>query len=305
MLLYRFVPPDELKRVTEGSYERLIELLAEEATKASQRLFGEACQVKLVSTFPNHAVVLAESGKASRIRFEMSNGGTPMIVSHEPYVFQTVKRDDSKAFVESRSREIVRALLEGDDVRAYNRAKEVLPMVEDKREIIPPSDLVKMVQEHFDRKCAWKTAFEENLGGIHKAIGSDLGVIDQSRVEAKFTKLYDGSIPVEQRAGYEDLVHSDLVRVIESFEQLRDRVGALTEKFTALAASTNEKERSLGGFALDFEEDVQRAAKVLRESASGVFDVAARGQLHDAASKAMYRYSVAVRYIETATQDQG
>jgi hypothetical protein len=305
MLLDRFVPPDELKRVTEGSYERLIEQLAEEATKASQRIFGQACQVKLVSTFPNHAVVLAESGDAARVRFEMSGGGEPMIVSHEPYTFTSVKPSDSKAFVESRSKEIVNALLEGDDNRAYSRAREILPMVEDKREIISPTDLVKLVQDHFGRECAWKSAYESNQGGIHKAIGSDLGLIDQNRTEAKFTKLYDGSIPVEQRAGYESLVHSDLIRVVESFERLQGRVEALTEKFTTLAASTVEKERSLGGFALDFEEDVQRAAKVLREAASGVFDVAARGQLHDVASKAMYRYDVAVRYIETATQDQG
>lgn len=304
MFLDRFVPPDELKRVTAGSYERLIEQLEVEAVKASQRIFGQPCQVKLVSTFPNHAVVLAESGEAARVRFEMSGSGEPVIVSHEPYTFTSVKAGDTKAFVESRSKEIVTALLEGDDNRAYRRAMEILPMVESKPGI-PPADLVKLVEEHFGRECAWKTAYESNQGGIHKAIGSDLGMIDQSRVEAKFLKLYDGSIPVEQRAGYESLVHSDLLRIVESFEKLRDRIGALTERFTALASSTVEKERSLGGFALDLEEDVQRAAKVLREAASGVFDVAPRGQLHDVASRAMYRYDVAVRYIETVTQDQG
>ena len=66
-----------------------------------------------------------------------------------------------------------------------------------------------------------------------------------------------------------------------------------------------EDQRALGGFALDFEEDVQRTTRMLRESEAGVFDVAARGQLHDVASKAMYRYDVAVRYIEHAIQDQG
>jgi hypothetical protein len=305
MLLDRFVPPDELNRVTEGSYERLIKQLAEEANRTSDRLFGEACQVELVSTFPNHAVLLSESGDAVRIRFETNRDGVPMIVSHEPYQFQSVNRKDPKAFVEGRSREIVKALLEGDDSRAYSRAKEVLPMVENQKEAPPPADLLKLVQEQLDRQCAWKTAFEESLGQIHKRLGSDLGLIDQNRVEAKFEKLYDGSIPVEQRDGYGDLVRSDLIRVIESFEKIRDRVGALSEKFTALAASVKDDHRALAGFALDFEEDVQRTAKMLREAEGHVFDIAARGQLHDVASKAMYRYDVAAKYIETAIQDQG
>lgn len=305
MLLDRFVPPDELNRVTEGSYERLIERLAEEATKASDRLFGKACQVKLVSTFTNHAVVLAESGKAARIRFETNHDGVPMIVSHESYNFTSVKQGDSVTFVEARSKEIVTALLEGDDARALSRAREVLPLVEDKKEIVPPADFVKLVQEQFGRQTAWKTAYEESVGQIHKRIGSDLGLIDQNRVEAKFTKLYDGSMSIDERAGYEGLVRSDLIRIIESFERLRDRIGALTEKFTALAASVEEDKRLMGGFALDFEEDIQRAAKILRESEAGVFDVAARGQLHDVASTAMYRYDVAARYIETAIQGQG
>ena len=305
MLLDRFVPPDELNRVTEGSYERLIGQLAEEATKASDRLFGEACQVKLVSTFPNHAVVLAESGAAVRVRFETSRDGVPMIVSHEPYKFQSVKREDFASFVEDRSKEIVSALLEGDADRALSKAREVLPMVEDKKEIVPSADFVKLVQEQFARKTAWRGVYESSLGQIHKSIGSDLGLIDQNRVESKFEKLYDGSMSVEERSGYEGFVRSDLVRVIESFERLRDRIGSLTEQFTDLAQSTDETKRALGGFALDFEEDIQRAAKVLRESEAGVFDVAARGQLHDVASKELYRYDVGARYIETAIQDQG
>jgi len=230
MLLDRFVPPDELKRVTHGSYERLIEMLAEEVGKASDRLFGSACQVKLVSTYPNYAVVLAESGQAARIRFETSREGVPMIVSHEPYTFQSVSPKDPKAFVESRSQEIVNALLEGDDGRAYLRAKEVLPLVEDQK-AAAPADFVCLVTDQLDRKCAWKTAYEENIGQIHKRLGSELGLADQSRVEAKFQKLYDGSIPVEQRTGYSDLVRSDLIGVIESFEKIRNRVNALSERF--------------------------------------------------------------------------
>lgn len=227
-----------------------------------------------------------------------------MIVSHEPYTFQSVSPKDPKAFVESRSQEIVNALLEGDDGRAYLRAKEVLPLVEDQK-AAAPADFVCLVTDQLDRKCAWKTAYEENIGQIHKRLGSELGLADQSRVEAKFQKLYDGSIPVEQRTGYSDLVRSDLIGVIESFEKIRNRVNALSERFSDLATSTQEAERSLAGFALDFEEDIQRTSKMLREAEGHVLDVSARGQLHDVASKAMYRYDVASRYIETAIQDQG
>jgi len=304
MLQDRFVPPDELSRITRGSYEQLIGQLAEEVARTSDRFFGQPCKTKLLSTFQNHAVVLAESGQAVRVRYEMNGEGRPMVVSHEPYKLQCIDEKNPSEFVEGRAREVVDALLEGDEARALSRARDVLPLVED-RKPVEVKDILKLVREHLERKCPWKAAYEENLGRIHQTIGSDLGAIDQRRVESKFEKLYDGSIPVEQRSGYADLVQSDLTGLVESYGRIEDRVGKLTNRFTAMAASPDSDLQALGGFALDFEEDVQRTSKVLREAAGELTDVAARGELHDVASKALYRYDVAVKYIEIATQDQG
>jgi hypothetical protein len=304
-----FIPAIELGRVTEGSYEQLISKLQEELSASSERLFGKKCSIELISTFPGYAIAMAEDGGSVRVKFEKTNDGYPKIVSHEPYDLRNFVKDPT-AYLEETSRKIVDALFEGDSNKASALTMEMLPLVEEKETLVP-SDLVDVVSARFDQICAWKKAYEENLSAIHATVGADLGLVEQGRVEPKFRKLYDGSIPVEERTNYEELVNSDLISITERYEEVYKRINSVvhgmpkatiaSERFSQFATSSNDNERALAGFALDLEEDVKQIVKVLREVRSATSDVSSCGNIHDIAARALYRYDIAARYIEIAT----
>jgi len=293
----QFFPHEELSRVQKGSYEELLPALTHEVQQAASRLFGESAPVRLVATFPSYAVVMHPvTGKAVRVKYELAADGLPKIVSHTDY---PLKSFQAEGYVQEKIKSVVSAILEGNDATAYKALKSILPLVEERKEILSSPDLYDVVVQRLTMPVPWKQALKENQQKILNALGDELAMLDQSRLDPKFSKLYNGEVPLESLGGYEDLVKSDLRTMVARFESLSHEAKKLSERVTELATSMKDDELAYAGFVMDFEADSKEVTRVLKEAEMSISDLGTKARLYDVAAKALYQYDVASRYIHT------
>lgn len=300
MLKSRFIPQDTLKKITEGSFERLIEQLKAQLSSKVESLFGQSGEVSLVSTFQNHAIVLHEGGQTLRVRFERDSKGCPQIVGTEAYPLETYAKGESREYLQSRAKAVVEALCCGDKDRALRYAQEMLPVLSEHVEAPERSeDVGQLVISQLGRECPWKGLYAERSSEIHSALGEDLGVVDQRRLESKFTKLYDGSMSGETVEGYTELVCSDYVTLLERYNEVLSALEGHEAAVGEMATSVIPEELGLGGFALDLLEDLRQSIRVLKEAESRL-SVRDKSRVYDVAARSLYGYDITTRYVASA-----
>ena len=283
----RFIPTEEIARLVAGSYEAQIAGLTEAITSDRERLFGKGVQrVKVIATFKDRAVAMAEDGRFVNVRFEMSATGVPTLVEHEALAVRVIEEKDLPGFVHSQASKAVDACMSGDESRVQELIAGLL-RVAPTRPAIAEDRIVESVRAELAEIRPWQKVYEQRLPRIQATLkGESLALLDQSKIEPKYRKIYDGSMLPLKVEGFRGLVQSDLNYLKERVTALYHLVSvSLSSAKRALQTkdlSEEESAKTFSTLAEDLLVDTKRLVHLVTEGAAQVHGVAEQGRLYDA-----------------------
>jgi hypothetical protein len=165
---------EDIRKLSNGSFEHLIARLVEAVQESSPRLFGERVETRVVATFPGHAIVLSASSKAVRVRFDEDSNGDLRITGHEQVPLKVYSEENLEAFVQEEAEQVVKGLLSGDPdaaLRLASLVESVRPAKQDvaavvlkaKAEILQRSDFRSLWVEHENtlKRACWHKGLKE------------------------------------------------------------------------------------------------------------------------------------------------
>ena len=297
----RYIPLEEIKKLTAGSYEHVIAVVEKVVQENSEGIFGKAIGVRLLGTFPGFAIALSEEGSLARIQFERSDDGSVRISKHEELELPSFEKDRLEDYARSQVRQAVEAWHAGRVEEARQILAAVSPYIGEKLPRSQDEDVVESLVSAFQAERPWKQMFKERSENFRKALAAEeLTRLDESRMEKKFAALYNGTISEDRMARYDEVVRSDLAYLTARVESLRDLASSSYEALRSVIRSEDLAEAAVSTLALfaeDLVSDLRRLHTVITESARKLTRTDCLGKLYDVVAEGMYEYEIAGRFV--------
>ncbi len=288
------VSTEQVRKLLEGSYESL----SREVESAVEALGEFQGVVKVIGTFSGHAIVVTDQGKFAKVFYERANSGDLVVIKYEDV---SVPVYDSKGklrnFFKEQAASLAESFLDGeiDTERVTN-----LMLAIESDTASTDDHIVEALIEGSNADRPWKFQLDaKEKSGVLQTVLEGLEIPEAS---PKFTKLYDGSIPVVEHEGYRGLVRSDLTKLVADLDNLS---GQIEEAFASLTnmidtrpdVTKNEAVVDLTAFIKDLLSDLMGAQQAIAEALDQVTTVSALGKLHDALAEGKAQQSVAGQFI--------
>jgi hypothetical protein len=300
-----FVPTEVVQKLLEGSYEnkaRQLESLAESAA-----VFGEyKGRIKVIGMFNGHAIVVTENARFAKLMFEESHSGELMIVGVKPVDVPVYENSNElRKFYKSEAATITESFLGGQvDV---SRIKDLMLALNGDTAKTDDQIVDNMIEaSNADR--TWKHLFEAKKTA--RLVEAVLEGTEIPTFKPKFTKLYDGSMPLAEAEGYRALVKSDLTKLVGELDSV---VGDMEQAFASLpdliedqnTVGKNDAVVDLRAFIKDLLEDLMGAQQAAAEALEQVTTISALGKLHDALAEGLAAQKVASQFISRVVATNG
>lgn len=298
-----FVPVEEVRKLSHGSYEHVIAKIQTAVNESTAALFGEQIGARICGTFPGSAIVMSESGAVVRAFWEQAEDGSVKIVRHEDMKVPSFTEATVGDYVEGQVAKAVRAWEAGRVEEAQTIISEIAPYVRD-RPVLDDDKVVDMLNLEFAGPRPWRKIYEAQTARIHKTVGErkmkDLAV---EKGEKKFALLYGGTLNEQAQAGYRDLVKADLSYLTTRVESLRDLVEASYSGLGSVVRSEDLKGKAaiktFVVFTEDLISDLRRLHKVLSEAGNTLAKIDSLGKLYDVVAEGLYDREVAAHFVDT------
>jgi hypothetical protein len=301
----RFIPVDEIKDLTTGSYEHVIAVVERAVQENAEGIFGKQIGVRLLGTFPTYAVALSEDGDLAKVAFERADDGAVKIVRHEAVELRSFSPDRVEDYAREQARKAV-AAWEAGRVEEAQKIVSSLALYVGDRPQARDEDVVESLVTAFQAQRPWKQLFEERQDHFRKAVSAEeLAELDRHKLNPKFAALYNGTISEDRVARYDDVVRSDLAYLSARVESLRDLASSSYEAIRSVIRSEDLKEASVSTLALfaeDLVSDLRRLNTVVTESAKKLTKTDCLGRLHDVIAEGLYEYEVAGRFVSAMSK---
>ena len=278
----KLVPASELRRLRIGSYEEKIG----EANAVARVLFGEAV-FEIVATRESDAIVYSD-GRFLRMEFHEEGprlSDLDVEVLDPSNVWEFVGREASL---------IAGLFLEGSRDMATTRLQNLVPSVPARRDALAQVEYVAASPRE------WRRTFKARSKAFGRFVGDDLSGLEESRLHAKFKKLYDESINEGKLADYSDRVAEDLKTVTQRLAKMHEDTAAALASMRDQLSNPVEGAEILGAFTR-FAEDLVDDLRLLDETHSHALEVVdgvgARGRLHDIVVEGLHEREVASRFV--------
>jgi len=298
----RFIPTEEVRRLTAGSYEHLISRIEAAVRADSVRLFGAKIEASVVGTFPGNAIVLAEDGRFVRVKYEDKNEALK-ILSHESVSVPSFAPSEMDGYLKSESQKAADAFVKGDVDGALQKLKGLVRFVENKDPTREVQIVDAMVVFHRSDR-PWKQTFNEKADTIRRMMLDELASIHEDRLHVKFRSLYDGSVGEADLETYRELVIESLNKIVARADALRKQVSATVISAKARKID-DEAVTSLIAFGENLNEDLGSTKKSVREATQRVRRVENLGKLHDAFAEDFRDRELAGRFVVKMSQRLG
>lgn len=301
---------DDLRHLLSGSYESLIHRVEVMVSENTEKLFGVKTDALVLGTFSGYAIVLSESGKLVRLKYE-DKSGKASLVEHEEVPLPRAKKTDVGSFVLEDAAHVVDRMLSGDLNPSDPSFLRVLRMAGSYPKT--QEQIVEAVIEASKADSPWRRIFREHSERIRRFLWGDLLRVEDRRIRPKFQNLYDGSTPDERLGEHRNAVTSglkDIVSRLNEFSKLIDdagkNLGFLKNEFHDLGEDTLYQTVSL--FSSDLLDDILRVRGSVEEMMSSVTCVACLAKLHDSVGEELYDFELASRFVNriaTRLRDSG
>jgi len=299
----RFVPVEEVRKLSHGSYEHVIAKIEGAVTEAASGLFGKKLEARICGTFPGSAVVMSEEGHVVRAFWEQAEDGSIKIVRHEEIDVPAYAPENLDQYVRKQVARAVEAWEAGRVVEAQKIIEDVAPYIESRPQV-EDSKMVEMLQIEFNAPRAWRQLYTEQVGRIRNTVGEKaMQKIDSQRSGKKFSLLYNGELAESDVSGYRDLVHGDLAYLTTRVESLRNLVESSYSSLRSVVGSDEFKNEAaivtLVTFTEDLISDLRRLHNVITEAAKTIAKIDSLGKLYDIVSEGLYDREVAGQFVDT------
>ena len=298
-----FVPVEEVRKLSHGSYEHVIAKIQSAVNEAAPGIFGEKTEARICGTFPGNAVVMAESGAVVRAFWEQAEDGSIKIVRHEELKVASFTSENLDEYVSAQVGKAVRAWESGRVQEAQAIIAEIAPYVNDRPQL-EDSKVVEMLQIEFTGTRPWRQIYNAQVGRIRKTIGERrMTQLGKEKGEKKFALLYGGTLNESAQAGYRDLVKADLSYLTSRVESLRDLVESSYSGLGSVVRSDDLKGnaaiKTFVVFSEDLISDLRRLHKVLSEAGNNLAKIDSLGKLYDVVAEGLYDREVAANFVDT------
>lgn len=296
-----FVPTAEIRKLTIGSYEQLKAQVESSIETSREKLFGSESPVQVLGTFSGYAIVLSEDAKVYRVKYEKSQAGEIAPISAEVLSVPAYKPDTMNDFAVREARAYVESLFDGSKKDAALHLQNLVPLVK-AHVVVEAPKLVEAFQNLVKGERGWKKVYTERIAQIRSTVKDELPKLEESRLLAKFNRLYDGSIPKTESAKYGELVTADLKYLGEKIETLLSQTekAVNVSKGAVPALKTEQKDptvKMFESFSEDFVADVKGVKKALSEASEHLNAVDDLGKIYDLLAGELHRYEVAGQFV--------
>ena len=276
----RFIPTDEIRVLTRGSYENLISQLGEEAQVQSESLFGSECSTHLLGTFNGYAIVASEEGQCRRVKYEHNSAGEVRFVKVEAVEVASYEADALDEFLTDEATRVLELFNKGSISEASEKLRGLASVAGSWQAGPQQSDLVETWVESLEKTRPWQRLYEAKKDRIQRSVWEGLKAVEDDLLRPKFRKLYDGSTADADLDGYRDLVVDDFQSVQQKISSLAERVQGA---YSVIRSSVDEGEsvKTFTSFSEDLLEDLARISTIAIESPTQVSRVDQLGRLHD------------------------
>jgi hypothetical protein len=297
-----FVPSEEIRKLTFGSYEQLRTQVAESIESSREKLFGSQSPVQVLGTFAGYAIVLSEDAKVFRVKFEKTQAGGVAPLTVEALSVLAYKPETMSDFAAREARAYVDAFMDGSKTVAMEHLKNLVPIVPAGKGTLPPAQIVEAFGNLVKGERGWKKVYTERIAQIRSTVKEELPKLEEQRMHDKFRRLYDGSIPKTDLESYKDLVTSDLNYLGQKIETLLSETEKSVTVFNGVvpALKTERKDPTVQmfeSFSEDFVADLKGVKKALLETTDHLNGVDDFGKIYDLLANELYRYEVAGQFV--------
>ncbi len=299
-----FVPTDEIRKLTRGSYEQLIVRLTEAAEPHLVEVFGDTSW-EIVSTFANHALVLGENGDCYRVQFEKNKNDELTILGTSKYPVKTVTE---ASYIKAEARKVVDAFIAGGMAEAKERITDLTRRVPAKRGM-SDDRIAEAVRERVTADRPWKRHFAAQSANFRNFLGESVvtSMLASTLTVNKFAPLYEAEIQTADMDTYFAVVQeafTDLSTKLEGLQREVEDSAITLQSLTAAIAALDESEvlTALDTFAQDLLSDIRSIHKVVQESIHQVGGVDSLGRIYDSIVENYNQYEVAVRFVVEMTK---
>jgi hypothetical protein len=276
----RFIPTDEIRVLTRGSYENLITQLGEEAQAQSESLFGAECQTHLLGSFNGYAIVASEEGQCRRVKYEHSAAGEVRFVKSETVEVASYEEDAIGEFLEDEATRVLDLFNQGSLTEASVKLRGLASVAGSWKRGTQQSDLVETWVGSLEKTRPWQRLYESKKDLIKRSVWEGLKAVEDDLLRPKFRKLYDGSTDEADLDGYRDLV-------VDDFQFVQHKISSLVENvqsaYSVIRGVVEESDsvKTFTSFSEDLLEDLARISTIAIESPTQVSRVDQLGRLHD------------------------
>jgi len=297
----RFIPIEEVKKLTEGSYEHLISQIEGLVQQHSVKLFGKKTESRVLGTFSTYAVALSEDGDVIRIRYGRNDEGSLQIEGFSSVDIKSYSQANLKEFVSGEVKTAVAEWMEGRVEQAQKRIAAISHLVDGNT--MDDSKMVESFIVSLKALRPWKSIYGERKQRIRESAGLRPGQLVEAADAPKFRLLYNGSIvEAKELDRYKDLVVTDLASVATRVGGLLEQVEAAYDNLCSVVRSEDlqdESIRMLSTLSEDLISDLRRLHDVLVAAPSQLSKPDCLGKLHDAVVEELNDYQVAGRFVTT------
>lgn len=295
-----FVPTDEIKRLTIGSYEHLAAKIDEAVTASAQKIFGEAVTegVCRVGTFEKSVVVLAPDGRFAKVQFESAADGSIKLTTSEPVAVPVYEASNINEYLLKEARTIVNSILAHDEDTASTKLTSLMSVIP---EAVQPTetDLVSGIVFSIHADRPWKRIYRERSEQINSFLGEAIKEIESKKLLAKFDTMLNG-MTEDKLEGHRELVIADLDYTLEGITKLVTQLEAAGDLADVKDATETEEDHLLvttfAAFTEDLKLDLLSVRAAVTEAKTSVKSVPGLGRLYDALAEESFRYEVASRF---------
>lgn len=296
-----FVPADEIRRITTGSYEHLIARIEENAAQQSKALFGEAAGApSVIGTFSGYALMLVGGDRCFRVQYEDVKGDL-RIKGATQVPLQAFS--SSAEYLKTEARKAVDAFLRGAQVESSERLKTVARLIE-ARPLTADTHLAEGLLAMLKSERTWKMQYAERSDKFKVFLGEDTVKALREKIPApRFAPLYEEDTTFTADLDtVTALVVEALQGVAGQLDSLREEVEKALAQLQSLAPALAEIGESgvltaLDAFAQDLINDLRSVHKAVVESFQQVARIDYLGKIHDSVTEELQQYEVAARFV--------
>lgn len=277
----RFIPPEEIRRVTTGSQESLIAQLQLALEADHTRFFKSGSAARVLGTFDHHIVAVNEDLEVMKIDFERSDKGLELIKAEEIQVEQ-ISPECLERVIRERALKVVDAFMVGSLSEGRERLAALIPLV--KRPLQTESTVVAAVRAALHSDRPWRNLYQERAEQFRAYLGVDHQRA-RSEVPSALRWLHSGgrAAPLPRPGSGGRRVLGRTVReAAESINSALQSVKGVQDRLDPkdLGALT-----ALDSFAQDLLADLRGIEQVANESTSNQPGVQGLAEIYDMLAK--------------------